>query len=271
MRADIIFGANGIRLNHLLKDWVRDLKRVNGAMKKIVQIGTILLTWLMTVAVIAGNTPQEIILASEEWENATNRDGTGLYWDIVRAVYEPVGVKPKFIIRSYNGSVDLVKQHKADAAVGVHREVIKGALVSKFPFDKHIILVLFKKNRFDQWNGQESLKGKKVAWVKGYAYGEYLEVPFVKEVYRSREQILHRLDANRIDFFIDARHDLEAVLNKGVIDITRYTVEIVMELDRYLAFAYNQKGEALKKIFDDRFPQLVESGEIEKLFAKWNW
>ena len=31
---------------------------------------------------LAGNTPAEIILASEEWANATNRDGTGLYWDI---------------------------------------------------------------------------------------------------------------------------------------------------------------------------------------------
>jgi polar amino acid transport system substrate-binding protein len=240
-------------------------------MTKMIQLGTILLIWLMTVAVIAGNTPQEIILASEEWENATNRDGTGLYCDIVRAVYEPVGIKPKFIIRSYDGSVSLVKQHKADAAVGVHREVIKGALVAKFPFDKHIILVLYRKNRFEQWHGQETLKGKKVAWVKGYAYDEYLEVPIVKEVYSSREQILHRLDANRIDFFIDARNDLEAVLNKGLIDATRFTVEIVMELDRYLAFACNQKGATLKKIFDDRFPQLVESGEIEKIFAKWYW
>jgi polar amino acid transport system substrate-binding protein len=240
-------------------------------MKKMIQMGTILLIWLLTVSPIAGNTPQEIILASEEWQNATNRDGTGLYWDIFRAVYEPVGIKPKFIIRSYNGSVNLVKHHKADAAVGVHRGVIKGALVSKYPFDKHVILALFKKEKLEQWNGQETLKGKKVAWVKGYAYGEYLEVPVVKEVYRGREQILHRLAADRIDFFLDARNDLEAVLNKGIIDVTRYTVEIVMELDSYLVFAYNQKGEALRKIFDDRFPQLVESGEIERLFAKWNW
>ena len=240
-------------------------------MKKKFQMGIILMIWLITVAVNAGNTPQEIIFASEEWENATNRDGTGLYWDIFRAVYEPLGIKPKFIIRSYNGSVNLVKQHKADAAVGVHREVIKGALVSKYPFDKQVILVLFKKDKLEQWNGQETLKGKKVAWVNGYAYGEYLEVPVVKEVCHSRKHILHRLDADRIDFFMDARNDLEAVLNKGVIDVTRYTVETVMELDRYLAFSYNQKGETLKKIFDDRFPQLVESGEIERLFAKWNW
>ena len=240
-------------------------------MKKIILLSIILLVWLMTIAVVAGNTPGEIIFASEEWANATNRDGTGLYWDIFRAVYEPIGVKTKFIIQSYNGSVNLVKAHKADAAVGVHKDVIKGTLVSKYPFDKDIILVLFKKDKLEQWNGQEALKGKKVAWVRGHAFDEYLEVPVVKKVFSSREHILRRLDRDYIDFFMDAQNDLEAVLNKGFIDITCYTVEIVMDLNRYIAFADNQKGKKLKKIFDDRFPLLVESGEIERLFSKWNW
>ena len=240
-------------------------------MKKIILLSITLLVWLMTIPVVADNSPGEIIFASEEWANATNRDGTGLYWDIFRAVYEPIGVKTKFIIRSYNGSVNLVKAHKADAAVGVHRDVIKGTLVSKYPFDKDIILVLFKKDKLEQWNDQESLNGKKVAWIKGHAYDEYLEVPVVKKVFSSREHILRRLDADRVDFFMDAQNALEAVLNKGFIDVTRYTVEIVMDLNRYIAFADNQKGKKLKKIFDDRFPLLVESGEIERLFSKWNW
>jgi polar amino acid transport system substrate-binding protein len=64
---------------------------------------------------------------------------------------------------------------------------------------------------------------------------------------------------------------VESVLNKGIIDVSSYTVETVLELERYLVFANNKKGKELKKIFDQRFPNLVKSGEIEKLFAKWNW
>ena len=80
------------------------------AAKKIVCI--ILLTLLCPVcsSAKAGTTPSEIIMASEEWTNATNRDGTGLYWDIFRAVYEPVGIKTKFVIQSFDGSVNLVKK-----------------------------------------------------------------------------------------------------------------------------------------------------------------
>jgi polar amino acid transport system substrate-binding protein len=68
-------------------------------MKKSVFFTVIVLLCPIFFSALAGNSPTEIILASEEWANATNRDGTGLYWDIFRAVYEPVGIKTRFIIR----------------------------------------------------------------------------------------------------------------------------------------------------------------------------
>jgi polar amino acid transport system substrate-binding protein len=220
---------------------------------------------------LAGNNPSEILMASEEWTNATNRDGTGLYWDIFRAIYEPVGIKTKFIIQSYNGSVKLVKKNRVDAAVGIYPDLIQGALFSQFPFVKDYVLVLFKKNELNQWNGQESLQNKRVAWIKGYSYDEYLEVPVIKREFSSRDEILRRLDYDQLDFFLDTRNNMESVLNKGIVDVSRYTVETVLELDRYIVFADNPKGKKLKKIFDYRFPLLVQSGEIERLFAKWNW
>ena len=234
---------------------------------------SILIFLLSTIyfSALAGSSPAEIVLASQEWANATNKDGTGLYWDIFRAVYEPVGIKTKFIIRSYKGSVSLVRKNQADAAVGIHPEKIQGALSSRYPFVKDYVLVLFKKTKLYQWNGQETLKDKKVGWIKGYSFDEYLEVPVIKREFAKRENILRRLDKDQIDFYMDTRNDVESVLNKGIIDVTRYTVETVLELERYLLFANNKKGKELKKIFDDRFPDLVKSGEIEKLLAKWNW
>lgn len=224
-----------------------------------------------SIPAIAGNNPTEIIMASEEWANATNRDGTGLYWDIFRAVYEPVGIKTKFIIQTYNGSVKLVKKNRVDAAVGIYPEPIPGALFSQYPFVKDYVLVLFKKNKLNQWNGQESLQNKKVAWIKGYSFDEYLEIPVLKREFSNRDTILRRLDNDQVDFFLDTRNDLESVLNKGIVEVSHYTVETVLELDRYLVFADNRKGRKLKKIFDSRFPLLVKSGEIERLLAKWNW
>jgi polar amino acid transport system substrate-binding protein len=241
------------------------------AYKKIICITLLLLFCSSSIPAIAGSKPTEIIMASEEWTNATNRDGTGLYWDIFRAVYEPVGIKTKFIIQSYNGSVRLVKKSRVDAAVGIYPDLIQGALFSQYPFVKDYVLVLFKKNKLNQWNGQESLQNKKVAWIKGYSYDEFLEVPIIKKELNKRENILRQLDRDQVDFYMDTRNDMESVLSKGIVEVSRYTVESVLELDRYLVFADNRKGKKLKKIFDYRFPRLVKSGEIERLFAKWNW
>ena len=134
--------------------------------------------------------------------------------------------------------------------------MIEGPLFSQYPFVKDYVLVLFKKNRVTQWNGQKTLQNKKVAWIKGYAYDKYLEVPVVKEEFNRRDDILRRLDQNRVDFFMDTRNNMESVLNQGIIEVSHYTVETVMELDRYLVFANNTKGKTLKKIFDYRFPHL---------------
>jgi polar amino acid transport system substrate-binding protein len=210
-------------------------------------------------------------MASEEWTNATNRDGTGLYWDILRAVYEPLGIKTKFIIQSYNGSVKLVTKNRVDVAVGIYPDLIKGAHFSQFPIVKDYVLVLFKKNRLKAWNGQESLQNKEVAWIQGYSYDEYLEVPVKKREFSNRDNILRQLEGDQLDFFMDTRNDMESVLNKGIVDVSHYAVETVLELDRFLVFADSRKGKKLKKIFDHRFPDLVKSGEIERLIVKWNW
>jgi len=241
------------------------------AFTRIVCISFVLFFCSFPISAISGNTPTEIIMASEEWTNATNRDGTGLYWDILRAVYEPVGIKTKFIIQSYNGSVKLVKKNRVDAAVGIYPDLIKGALFSQYPIVKEYVLVLFKKNKLNQWNGQESLQNKKVAWIQGYSYDDYLEVPVTKIEFSNRENILRQLNSDQLDFFMDTRNDMESVLNKGILTVSQYSVETVLELDRYLVFADNHKGKKLKKIFDHRFPVLVKSGEIERLIVKWNW
>lgn len=240
-------------------------------MKKFIFFASFILFCLISFPAVAGNIPGEIIFASEERANATNRDGTGLYWDIFRAVYGTMGIKTKILIQSYNGSFSLVKQHKADAAVGIYPDTIRGTVLARYPFVKDYVLVLFKKDKFSHWDGQQTLKNRRVAWIKGYAYDEYLEVPVIKKEFSTRETILRRLDRNQIDFFMDNRNDVESVLNKGIIDVTQYTVETVLEIERYLVFANNNKGKKLKKIFDFRFPYLVKTGEIERLYDKWNW
>ena len=40
--------------------------------------------------------------------------------------------------------------------MGIYPELIRGALFSQYPIVKDYVLVLFKRSRLNQWNGQET-------------------------------------------------------------------------------------------------------------------
>jgi len=239
-------------------------------MKRLVVLVLLFLLGSIQCQALA-ETPKEILFASEEWTDATNKDGTGLYWDIFRAVYEPAGVKVNFIIRSYEGSINLVTTNKADAVVGSYENEIKGMIYSKDAFDADSIVALFKKGTVSNWQGKESLKGKAVAYVKGYSIAKYLGVPVEQKEFDTRENILQVLDKGRVDFYLENEDDLDEALELNIVDRNNFQKEPVMELGLYLAFPDNDKGKALKAIFDEAYPKLVDSGEIQKLLTKWNW
>ena len=239
-------------------------------MKKVVVLALLVLLSGMGVGAFAAEAPKEIVLASEEWTDATNKDGTGLYWDIFRAVYEPAGVKVNFIIRSYEGSINLVKTAKADAVVVSYENEIPGMLYSKDAFDADSIVALFKKGAV-AWKGKESLQGKTVANVKGYSIAKYLGVPVQEKEFDTRENILQILDKGRVDFYLENEDDLDEALEAGIVDKNNFQKEPVMELGLYLAFPDTDKGKALKAIFDEGFAKLEASGELKKLLEKWNW
>jgi len=228
-----------------------------------------LLSVFSTQVAICQDKITEIVLASEAWPNATNTDGTGLYWEIFKAVYEPVGIQVKHRISSYAGSEELVKRQKVDGMVAAYLDEVENAIFPKSHFSVDVIQVLFKKDKVAEWKGQESISGKNIGWIKEYDFDQYMDVPLKKVEFDERKDALRVLDKDRIDFFMDAQPDLIEALDSGVIDLANYRRETVKQLNLYLAFVNTEKGKRLQEIFDERFPQLVQSGEIKKLFDKW--
>ncbi len=238
-------------------------------MKGILSIGLLVLICFSAVPVMPQDKITEIVLASEEWKNATNADGTGLYWEIFKAVYEPVGIQVKHRISSYAASEELVKRQKVDAMVGAYSGEVEGVIYPKSHFAADIVQVIFKKGKVAEWKGQETISGKRIGWIKSYDFDRYIDTPMEKAEFDERKDALRVLDKDRIDFFMDAQPDLVEALNLGVIDMASYQRETVKQINLYLAFATNDKGKKLQEIFDERFPQLIQSGEIKKLFDKW--
>lgn len=223
----------------------------------------------ITTAAVADDAITEIRLASERWENITNEDGSGLYWDIFRAVYEPLGISVTFEIVPYARSVKMVENKEADAAVGAYADEFE-ALFPEWHFDHDTVVAVFKQGTVEQWEGEASLKGR-LGWMRNYGYDQYLKAPHEYVEIDTRKSALRMLQIGRIDFFLDARADILAELAKGDVNREELQLETLFKLKIYLAFAETERGRKLRDIFDERMAELVPSGELKPLFEKWGF
>ena len=216
---------------------------------------------------MAAETPKEIVIASEAWEDCTNQDGTGLYWDIFRAVYESSGIQVKPQIRSYDGAAKLLGEKKVDAMVGAYKDEVEGGLYPKWHFGADRVAVTFKEGT--AWAGEASLSGKKVGWIKGYSYDDYLKVKVEKYEFDQRADAFKVLDRGRIDFFMDDAADLQTAKESGLIPAAGYRFEQVLQLNLYIVFAGTENGKISQEIFDREFEKLLKAGKIKALYEKW--
>lgn len=223
---------------------------------------------LIHIQLLAIQTPKEIFIVSESWEDLTNRDGSGLYFDLARMIYEPTGVKVKVKIYPYSRSSMMVEKKLADAWLGSYLEEEDYALYPKFYFDDDIITAMFKKKKFTKFDGLKSLTGKDVCWIREYGFDEYIDIPMKIHERNDRKSILNGLDKDRFDVFLDARFDMENAIQSLKFDASDYEFYEILKFKLYPAFRNDERGKVLRKIWDTNFKIMLDDGSLKKLYIK---
>ncbi|MEN5301874.1 transporter substrate-binding domain-containing protein [Pseudomonas sp. TWI628] len=232
-------------------------------------IRTVLLAMMLSLApwaMAADVLPKQIHLVSEEWIDYTNADGSGVAWDVLRKVFEPAGVKVVTQSAPYSRAVGLVKRGEADAWVGSYKEENNDNLYPRWHFDMDHIYALGLASK--PVPTLATVGQYRLAWVRGYDYGNYLpNVRNFREIQR-REGILPMLEHERVDFYIDAQTEVDYVRGQAS-QPERFRSTHVAELPLYLAFSRNEHAKALRDLFDKRMAELVHSGELKPIFEHW--
>ncbi len=246
-------------------------------MKKTVLIATISILIIFGSGLSGDSFGQEeadkittIHIATPAWDNQTHEDGTGLFFEIVRAVYEPFGIELKHRIMPWKRASHMVKKQETDAMLCVLQD--SEFLIPQYPLFVDYTVVLFKKENIREWKGLETLQGKAAAWPRGYDYhkqpqikGISLEFSEVNYLYQG----FAMLSSGRVDFYIDALVDVKFYIEKHDIDMTPYQLEIPYGKNTYIGFAQTERSQKLIEIHDIRMRELTDSGELEQLFEKW--
>lgn len=229
---------------------------------------------LMVLAMLTGSPAYAVDMirvSSEQWDGATHRDGSGLYWDIIRAVYEPAGIAVQHRIVPYARSIrEVTVTDKADAWVASYMDEIEGPLYPEMHFDADYVGAVYNPELTRGVNGQETLEGREVGWMRGYAYDQYLSVEVNATQIDNRHGGLRMVKEGRIDFFVDAQVEIDTALEKtGLGELLESGT--VLELPLYLGFADTERGRELRKIWDRRMQELLVDGTISKLYREYEW
>lgn len=210
--------------------------------------------------------PAEIRVAGEVWEDHSNADGSGLAWDLLRAVFEPAGVKLVTSSEPYTRSIGLAQRGKVDAALGVYRDEIDDLDFPRWPYaaDRVVALGLTRLPR----PTLQTLANYRLIWVRGYAFQEQLpSVGRYQEVQR-REGIPAMLREGHADFYIDDDAEVDFLL-ASLEQHADLRVSELQLLPLYLAFARTERGRALKQLYEQRMDVLVRSGSLRAIFKRW--
>lgn len=210
--------------------------------------------------------PGKVMLASEDWDDYTNADGTGLAWDVLRQVFEPAGVKLLTRTVPYTRSVGLAQRGEVDGWVGSYRDEAKGVLYPHWHFDSDHIYALGLAST--PVPTAATLGDYRLAWVRGYKYEAYLPNVHRFNQIERRDGILPMLEHARADFYIDALTEVTVVLDQAQ-DRSQFRLTHIAELPLYVGFADNERGRALMAVFDQRMAVLVKNGELKRIFERW--
>jgi len=212
---------------------------------------------------------KELVLVSDEWEDCTNPDGTGLYFDIIKLIFENSGYKLNINIMPYTQSVKKVQDQAADMVVGVYINEVDNLIFPQFQLSADDVTALFLKDNAVKWEGVNNLTDKNVAWMRGYNFDKYIKVKMNIIQLDKRDLAVNMLLKKRIDYFIDNIYDIEETLDSMNVNSDLFETKLVKFLNLYVCFVNNDKGKKLAQIWDQEMKKLVAKGTIKKLFAEW--
>lgn len=217
---------------------------------------------------VGASVPTEIHLVSDAWHGLTRKDGTGLYFDLIRAVYQRQQIKLRINIYPYARAVQAVRDKRADAWVASFMNEKDFALYPRWHFDRNVQQVLYRKRPGYKFGGTADLRDQRVAWLRDFGLDRYIPVPMKVVEVDAIQNAMQMLEAGRIDYFIGAQSDLADDIKARKVDMSGFELAFAMHLGLFLAFADTPRGEQLKLIWDREMETLHKTEAFKDIYKR---
>ena len=207
---------------------------------------------------------ESIDVYCDDWPGFCQKDGKGLYLDLVRAIYQPHGYQVIPHIVPYKRALAIIAKKGGDIAMGVYRDEVSGVQQPRYAASADDLTVFMLKKWQPQWQGEQSLEGQTVIWQRGWAFDKYITV----------NMLWHEIDSDELALQLLGKERYRYYLTAGVLYVDE---AIPPELHRvflrwiptYPIFANTQQGNRMLQLWDKEMVQLIRSGALAELYKHY--
>lgn len=231
----------------------------------------LLFTLSVALPVQANDADRVLITAGPSWDGFTNRDGTGLYHEIIHEIYSK-DFEIRHLYVSSNQANALVAGGRADLKL-CETKIELPLRLGRYPMYENKFYALYRRDNISQWRGTETLRGKRLAWREGYYSQEDFPVSVKGQPVRTGKAALMMVILGRADFYIDDMTLIEEsfVDASEAFDHKAYAVEPIGSRRYYPVFSSTARGELLQRKYEKGMEVLRASGKLGEIFRRWGF
>lgn len=239
-------------------------------------IASLLVAVLFISAPLAFAKPAQISISTPTWRYYTDRDGSGLYFDLMRKIYAQQGIKLDVSYVPWSRALHKVERGISDVVLGEtkNRKNPEAVVLTHWVLDYEEITVVYRKDKNIQWNDEETLKNRTTVWMESYAYDTMFPVSMQWSEVALLKKGLEQVRDNRTVFLMDYASEVNAIIEANPEEFNRddYVFQTLKRITPiYPAFATTAQGKALAVIFDDEMATLYKNGYLDMLYKNYGY
>ena len=212
-----------------------------------------------------------IIVNSEHWQSYALANGSGYFFELINAVYQPLGYHIEYHICPWKRCIRSVLDGRADITIGLYDDEVGEAamlLLPRYPINLEKVFVAFKQNT--PWQGASSLRDQKVVELRGYNYHLELEVPVKPTEANDTHQAWRILMADRAQYYLSDIRQINWAMEYYNTPKESINIKAAFNKWAYFAFKNSPHGKELIAQFEQQLPTLYANGTIQALQHKYH-
>ncbi len=214
----------------------------------------------------------EVVAAGPSWEGFTNRDGTGLYHELLREVFGLYGITVRRAYVPSERAYSLVREGHADFMT-CHDKPVRSLIMARYPMYANVFHVFFRKAAQPDFSGPESLEGAKVVVRIGYYDQSNFPAPVVLKEVKTGRAALGMVVLGRADFYVDDAAFIGRSMAESTVDFDagEFAVEPVGHRAYRPLFSDSAHGRAVMDLYDRGMERLWRQGALDPIFGRWGF